>query len=320
MDDGRFSATRGLQMGKMRGWKPLGSRTGRSMNDLAEPTPSRALLNRILRIVVGLAAVLGALVVFKRLLFASFEALVHLTPEASVIAGRAGSLLVIAGAYFLFVRYYEKRRPTELAFRPMAIALGAFSGAALIGLTIIALALAGSYRVESVRGFGLALPVICTILTAALLEELIFRGVLFRIVEEQVGTVIAIALVSLLFGVLHLFNPGTTLMTALSVSLLGAFWCGVFAVSRNLWVAAANHAAWNLTIFFSGIPLSGEADWRAQAPVVAQASGPAWLTGADFGPEDSVITVFVLAIVVGVLLYVLSPRPFRAPSSNEMVP
>jgi CAAX protease family protein len=247
--------------------------------------------------------VLGALVVYKRLLFAPFEALVPLTPESSVIAGRIGSLLVITGAYFLFVRYYEKRRPAELAVRPLAIALGAFSGAALIGITILALALAGAYRVDSVRGFGSALPVICTILTAAVLEELLFRAVLFRIIEEQIGTVLAITLVSLLFGVLHLFNPGTTLMTVLSVSLLGALWCGVFAVSRNLWVAAANHTAWNLTIFFSGIPLSGEADWREQAPLAARASGPAWLTGADFGPEDSVITVFVLTVAVGLLLY-----------------
>jgi len=146
------------------------------------------------------------------------------------------------------------------------------------------------------------MPIVCTIVVAAVLEEVVFRGLVFRILEELIGTLPALALVSLLFGVMHLSNPGTTPFTIVSVSLCGALWCCVFILTRNIWAAGLNHMAWNLAIFFSGIPLSGEEDWRAFAPVISHAQGPIWLTGGSFGPEDSIINICILVLVTALLL------------------
>jgi hypothetical protein len=88
-----------------------------------------------------------------------------------------------------------------------------------------------------------------------------------------------------------------------SVTLTGALWTLVFVLSRNLWAAAANHAAWNFTIILSGLPLSGIEDWRRMAPMVGEYRGPVWLTGGLFGPESSIVTIVMLAVSVAAMLY-----------------
>lgn len=251
--------------------------------------------------VVGVVAIFGALMAYRRLLWPLLESVLQMPEPWPTVVGRIGSLPVLIGAYFLFVRWYEKRRPTELALRPVPITLAAVSGAALISITIGVLYLTGHYVFESTRPWMLAIPIVCLIVVAAVLEEVIFRGLVFRILEEHIGTLPALVLVSLVFGAMHLSNPGTTHLTMVSVTLCGALWCYVFILTRNLWAAGLNHTAWNLAIFFSGIPLSGQEEWRQYAPVVSHAQGPTWLTGGPFGPEDSIINICILAGVLIVL-------------------
>ena len=87
-----------------------------------------------------------------------------------------------------------------------------------------------------------------------------------------------------------------------SVAVLGLLWAGVFVLTRNLWVVAANHAAWNFTILLSGVPLSGIEDWRALAPFESRYAGPDWLTGGMFGPESSLLVIVSTTVAVALLL------------------
>jgi hypothetical protein len=96
--------------------------------------------------------------------------------------------------------------------------------------------------------------------------------------------------------------------TMASVVLTGAFWTLVFVHSRNLWVTAANHAAWNFTIILSGVPLSGIEEWRGHALFASEYRGPAWLTGGVFGPEDSVLTMMMVAMSLAGMLYWASAK------------
>jgi len=52
-------------------------------------------------------------------------------------------------------------------------------------------------------------------------EELIYRGAIFRIVEESLGTTVALAVSALLFGLSHLGNNGASLASALSIAVTG---------------------------------------------------------------------------------------------------
>ena len=88
----------------------------------------------------------------------------------------------------------------------------------------------------------------------------------------------------------------------IAVTLAGLLWAAVFVLTRNLWAAAANHAAWNFTILLAGVPLSGIEDWRKLAPLESRFAGPDWLTGGMFGPESSLLVVASTTVAVVLLL------------------
>jgi len=112
---------------------------------------------------------------------------------------------------------------------------------------------------------------------------------------------------AVVFAVGHMENvenggAGDVVLMLVSVTLLGLLWGGVFVLARNVWVVAANHAAWNFTILLSGVPLSGIEDWRALAPIESRYAGPDWLTGGMFGPESSLLVMVSIAVAVVLLL------------------
>ena len=221
---------------------------------------------------------------------------------------RVGVLAVLLLSYGAYVRWYEKRKVDELRPAPRAIAVGGVAGAGLILLAAGLLFALGVYDVTAYRGWqGGLLGVACLIFIAAMLEEVVYRGVIFRTLENAWGTSAAMWLQSLLFGIGHMANiedrasTAELITTVVSVTLLGAFWTLVFVHSRNLWVVATNHAAWNFSIILTGVPLSGLGDWLSLAPIASRYQGPVWLTGGEFGPESSLITMVLVAAAVAVM-------------------
>src|SRR5579872_4662334 len=107
------------------------------------------------------------------------------------------------------------------------------------------------------------------------------------------------------------------LVTWISITLAGLMWAGVFILGRNLWVAAAHHACWNATIFLIGLPLSCE-NWRAQAPFETLSHGSVLWTGGAFGPEDSLVNLFVSLAICAALWRLARRAPARQiPPSHE---
>ena len=101
-------------------------------------------------------------------------------------------------------------------------------------------------------GFGL-LPVAASLLlllAAAMQEELVFRGMIFRLLERTLGSWIAVTLSALAFGVLHLTNPGATLVSTLAITLTaGVIMAAIYLLTRSLWWVIGLHLGWN---FFEG--------------------------------------------------------------------
>ncbi len=257
----------------------------------------------LLDLAVALFAVGAAVALYRFGIMTLLEKLLPLSELQFMILRRAGVMAALFFAYWTVARYYEKRTITELAFKPLAILVSALFGIILIGITILSLYALEHYQLVSFRGYSAALSIMVAIALGVVLEEVVFRGVIFRLLEQHAGTVIALVVQASIFGGLHLFNDGTSAMTVISVTLLGAFWAVIYVYSRNLWVVVANHVAWNLTIFVPGVPLSGQEAWRLSAPFESSYQGPVWLTGGGFGPEDSLINVLVMACALGGLAY-----------------
>lgn len=253
-------------------------------------------------ILLAVTAVLAAVTVHKFLLFPALESIFGFNDSVIPYIKVAGSLVMMAAAYWAYVKFYEKRTAKELNFRPRSLIVGALSGALIISLTTLILFGLGNYELIGIQGFSTVAVVVLPVLAVSIFEEFLFRGVLFRITEQRIGTLYSLVAVSILFSAVHMGNEGANVMVFVSAVLISALWCGVYIVSRNIWVSGLHHAAWNIAIFSSGVPLSGMVDWAQHAPLVSSFHGPVWLTGGSFGPEGSIITIVICGISVPLLL------------------
>ncbi|MGD8817558.1 MAG: CPBP family intramembrane metalloprotease [Acidobacteriota bacterium] len=136
---------------------------------------------------------------------------------------------------------------------------------------------------------------------AGYIEEVMFRGVIFRITEEGLGSWWALAISSALFGLAHIGNPNATWLSAAAIMIEAGILLGAtYMLTRRLWAVMGMHFAWNYTqggVF--GISVSGT---DVQGMLVSRLTGPEILTGGAFGIEASLLTVILcFAVAVFVL-------------------
>jgi membrane protease YdiL (CAAX protease family) len=268
----------------------------------------------LVSLLLGGVAILGSILIFRQGLLPLIESVFHPGPELLSVFRRAGILLTAVAGYWVFVHWHEKREATELHLRPMRLLLGGASGAALIALPLVVLFALGIYEKVLYRGVSPALLGVAAVIgIAATLEELVYRCLLFRLLERAWGTKVALIVQAVAFALQHLENVeqgaiSDVVTMLVAVTVVGLLWAGVFILARNLWVVAANHAAWNLTILLTGLPLSGIEDWRKLVPLESRFVGPDWLTGGMFGPESSLLVIASTTVAVVLLLRVARRR------------
>lgn len=225
--------------------------------------------------------------------------------------------------YSWLVRLVERRPVTELALPGMGkeLGIGLLIGAGLYTASVVVLMIMDIYKIQGLNPISYMLPAVAMALSAAVTEELLFRGVLFRIVEEWLGSWIALVVSSLVFGLVHLMNPAATLTGAIFISVEAGILLGAaYMLTRRLWMSMGFHFAWNYTQsgVFSGVVSGGDADPGLINDTIV---GPALLTGGQFGLEASVVAAF-FCTTTGVILTILAVRrghvvpPFWKARSN----
>lgn len=211
------------------------------------------------------------------------------------------SALVAVAIYLAYVRWLERRIATELA---PAAALPGFSkgfgvGALLSCMTVGVLRLAGAYQPLGINPANTMAAALIASVGAALLEEIAVRGVLFRIMEEGLGTWLALALSALIFGLLHAVNPGAGWRDILGIALQGGLLlAATYVYARQLWICIGLHCAWN----FGDGGVFG-ASGQPHSLFRALIRGPDWMTGGTAGLDGSLIALlFCLAATAAFLL------------------
>lgn len=219
-----------------------------------------------------------------------------------------GAVLAVV-VYRMIMRFVARRRTPEVAARravPEAL-LGAAVGLGFVVVSASVVAALGGYafRVADVDVLAAVVPVLTVMLGVAVTEELMFRGFGLQALERLLGSWVALVVTALFFGLVHLFNPGATPWTALAIAVeAGGLLGAAFLWRRNLWFVIGLHLAWNATVALLGLPVSGHA---GPGLLVADVSGPALLTGGDFGIEGSLVTVTV-GVLLAVPMLVLARR------------
>jgi CAAX protease family protein len=227
------------------------------------------------------------------------------------VPGLLVALLLVAATlatYYVYVRVIERRAVVELGTPHALAAVGAgfLVGGLLFGATMLALVCAGIGSVTRDGGLAALLYPLVAALVAAVSEEVLIRGVFFRILEERLGSWLSLALTAALFGGLHAFNTGATVTSSVAVALeAGVLLAAVYMYSRRLWMPIGLHAGWNFTeggIF--GASVSGH---DGHGMLASRFHGPDLLTGGEFGPEASVVAVAV-CVALGAVFVMLAVR------------
>lgn len=206
--------------------------------------------------------------------------------------------------YAAIVRVTEDRWPEELALRPALaeLAIGLAIGAALLSAAVGGLYLLGVYEISGPRPAS-AWGAVSMAIQSGVMEELMFRAVLMRLLMRAFGIWPSLVIQAALFGVVHLANPNATPVAAAAIAIeAGLMLAGFYLVTGRLWVSIGVHAAWNFTqgwiwgASVSGIPVVES--WLVSNP---KPGAPEFLSGGAFGPEAS-----LPAMVVGTLTAVVT--------------
>ena len=213
------------------------------------------------------------------------------------------STIAAVATLYAFKKYlsWYVENGESLSFRGKARMMGVGWAVSVVNFlaTIVCLFLCGCYRIVNVE-FDVAsqLSWLSLFLLVGVVEEVIFRGILFRLIADKWNIAVGLTTSSLLFGLAHLGNPGATLWAALAIALASGWLFGMaYAYHQTIWVPIGMHWAWNYLeggIFgcsVSGTPL----DYRPL--ITPRISGTDLLSGGAFGPEASIICV---AIGIGI--------------------
>ena len=265
----------------------------------------------IIRIILGLLWMILALAIVQvATVFASRNPAAKQFLHDSYLPALV-AIIVAVVAYRLFVRWIERRRAEELSFSnalPQTSA-GIVLGTAMFGTTALILWVLNCLQIDGTNRWSVLISAAIGSAIAGVTEEIFFRGIIFRITEQSLGTWFALIISALLFGAIHLLNKNANLFAGLAIVLeAGIFLAAAYVWSRNLWFVMGAHFAWNFVeggVF--GVAVSGN---QSDGLLRGHMSGSTLLSGGAFGAESSIIAISV-CVAVAIVLLILARRNNR---------
>lgn len=267
-------------------------------------TKQKIFSSPVTKIILGLLAFMAVIIIGQQIA----SKLLSLTSFDKNLRNLLKGLFVSSAGiftYILFFKKYEKRNVTEFSSKGIFknISSGIFIGFVLQSLIILVMYLNGNYSIITVNPVSFILIPFIIMFTVAIIEEILVRGIIFRIMEEKLGSYISLTISSVIFGVLHLANPHTTLLSSLCITAAGFLLGSAFIYSRNLWFPIALHFAWNFTQsgIYGAITSGNE---KTNSLLEAKIKGSEIITGGAFGPEGSIQATLLCFIASIVLLMI----------------
>jgi membrane protease YdiL (CAAX protease family) len=151
----------------------------------------RILKSALVRIILGLIICL-AFVIIGQQIFLKIPGVSLINHELrNFIKGIFVSTLAI-GSYWLFYTKYEHRLITELSMNGLWKKLigGLITGSGLQCLTILVIYIYGGFKIIAVNPASTLIIPFTVAFTVAIIEEILLRGIVFRITEEKWGSAI----------------------------------------------------------------------------------------------------------------------------------
>jgi len=219
-----------------------------------------------------------------------------------------GAIAAITSLFIVGVS--GKRKLSALGF-PIHVsvshsAIGYLIAASLISIVSMTLMITHHLVVVSQNKEFNTLFALWMCLAIAVFEETVFRGFMLQLLEKRWGTLSALVVTAMLFGAVHYWMPAPVgdrlhFIGAVFVGLeCGLLFGAGYIATRALWLPIGMHWAWN---FFesSYYGMINDGMHFSNTFLLTKSSGPVLLTGGSYGPEASIITLF-LGLIATVLL------------------
>jgi membrane protease YdiL (CAAX protease family) len=262
-------------------------------------------------LIVGIAIIIGMSFVAGQISVVLYDLLGN-TDWTELLSSAIAVALAVAG-YWLFALVVERKPLADFALAGAGREwlLGAAIGFGVMSLVIGVIALGGGYRIAGYNGAHVLIKMLAIAITSGVIEEILLRGLFFRMIEKWLGSWTALILSAALFGFAHIANPNSSVLAAVAIALeAGILLAAIYMWTRRLWAAIGLHMAWNFAqggIY--GVAVSGFEIDGVIRPII---SGPELLTGGAFGAEAS-LPAIVICTAVG--LYFL----YRAHAAGQFV-
>jgi len=219
-----------------------------------------------------------------------------------LIVDAAVSFLVILMLYRLYTKLIEKRKAMETsAARSLSeLGIGLLISLGIVGFMVLLMTCFGYYHILGLNSPDILFTSLFFFGMGAFIQVMAFRLVLFKCIEELLGSWLTFILVAGVFAFVHLGNPQADLWSTTALIIADVLLFAAFVYTRRLWLVWGIHWGWN---FFQdgifGMPNSGITEFKSW--IQPTIKGPEWITGGHFGIEASVIAVF-LSLLVGLVI------------------
>jgi len=214
-----------------------------------------------------------------------------------------GLLILFMIAYGLYTKFVERREAHELSLNKFYVELGVgiILSLFMVGFMVLLLSILGYYKIVAFNPIKNLTDALVVQMMVGFSEELLFRLVIFKLVEEFAGSWVALVVQGLIFGFAHIANPNATLWTSIGLVLsCTLLFGGAYMLTRRLWLIMGMHWSWN---FFQagvfGMANSGTARPGWITPAI---DGPTWITGGSWGVEASYVTI-VMQFLIGLYIF-----------------
>lgn len=221
--------------------------------------------------------------------------------------------IVTVGLVLAYCLILEKRSLTSLGFSKRGWAAeygwGLLGGVVLFSLPVLLCLTTGTLTLSPAAAspsWEMLLLFFVAFLIQGLSEELLCRSYLMVSLSRSLPLWLCVVLNALIFSLLHLGNPGISLLPLVNIFLFGVFASLLTLRRGSIWMVAGMHSMWNFAqANLFGIPVSGLEG--LPSPLAAEMADGGWqtlLSGGAFGVEGGLAVTVTLILACGVVLLV----------------
>lgn len=229
------------------------------------------------------------------------------------------SFFALLGTFFviwLFMKYLDKEHFMKVGFEPKnrlnEFLVGIVIGAFIMTAGYLLLLFLGEINFERVIfDFKEIIISIFLFIIVAVMEELLMRGYILKNLMISFNKYVALIISSILFSLMHAFNPNIDLFSLTNIFLAGILLGISYIHTKNLWFPIALHLSWNLFQTIFGFNVSGQKNYSLIEFSITENN---LLNGGKFGFEGSILSVIAMIVtIVGIEIYYRRQKPTTTP-------